>query len=139
MANSIFSYNPQSVLNSEDFFSALEYIRDVFWTKEFTRFYNELPLQVQNKFDYVISIVKTEYVVSAKFIKHLENTELYEMHVSIGNNEYRTIVFTMDNPNVILATKIILLNAFMKKSTKDYKKQLRTAEKILEGLLYDED
>ena len=116
-----------------------EYIRDVFWTKEFTRFYNELPLQVQNKFDYVISIVKTEYVVSAKFIKHLENTELYEMHVSIGNNEYRTIVFTMDNPNVILATKIILLNAFMKKSTKDYKKQLRTAEKILEGLLYDED
>ena len=116
-----------------------EYIRDVFWTKEFTRFYNELPLQVQNKFDYVISIVKTEYVVSAKFIKHLENTELYEMRVSIGNNEYRTIVFTMDNPNVILATKIILLNAFMKKSTKDYKKQLRTAEKILEGLLYDED
>ncbi len=116
-----------------------EYIRDVFWTKEFTRFYNELPLQVQNKFDYVISIVKTEYVVSAKFIKHLENTELYEMRVSIGNNEYRTIVFTMDNPNVILATKIILLNAFMKKSTKDYKKQLRTAEKILGGLLYDED
>ncbi len=116
-----------------------EYIRDVFWTKEFTRFYNELPLQVQNKFDYVISIVKTEYVVSAKFIKHLENTELYEMRVSIGNNEYRTIMFTMDNPNVILATKIILLNAFMKKSTKDYKKQLRTAEKILEGLLYDED
>lgn len=116
-----------------------EYIRDVFWTKEFTRFYNELPLQVQNKFDYVISIVKTEYVVSAKFIKHLENTELYEMRVSIGNNEYRTIMFTMDNPNVILATKIILLNAFMKKSTKDYKKQLRTAEKILGGLLYDED
>ena len=116
-----------------------EYIRDVFWTKEFTRFYNELPLQVQNKFDYVISIVKTEYVVSAKFIKHSENTELYEMRVSIGNNEYRTIMFTMDNPNVILATKIILLNAFMKKSTKDYKKQLRTAEKILGGLLYDED
>ena len=116
-----------------------EYIRDVFWTKEFTRFYNELPLQVQNKFDYVISIVKTEYVVSAKFIKHLENTELYEMRVSIGNNEYRTIMFTMDNPNVILATKIILLNAFMKKSTKDYKKQLRTAEKILGGLLSDED
>ena len=116
-----------------------EYIRDVFWTKEFTRFYNELPLQVQNKFDYVISIVQTEYVVSAKFIKHSENTELYEMRVSIGNNEYRTIVFTMDNPNVILATKIILLNAFMKKSTKDYKKQLRTAEKILGGLLYDED
>ena len=116
-----------------------EYIRDVFWTKVFTRFYNELPLQVQNKFDYVISIVKTEYVVSAKFIKHLENTELYEMRVSIGNNEYRTIMFTMDNPNVILATKIILLNAFMKKSTKDYKKQLRTAEKILGGLLYDED
>ena len=97
------------------------------------------PLEKNGSKILLISCLDMPIPVSAKFIKHLENTELYEMRVSIGNNEYRTIMFTMDNPNVILATKIILLNAFMKKSTKDYKKQLRTAEKILGGLLYDED
>lgn len=54
-------------------------------------------------------------------------------------NEYRTVIFTMDNENVMLATKIILLNAFLKKSTKDYKKQIKIAEKILGGLNYDEN
>ena len=34
-------------------------------------------------------------------------TDLYEMRVSVGGNEYRTIMFTMDNRNVVLATKIM--------------------------------
>ena len=45
-------------------------------------------------------------------------------------NEYRTVIFTMDNENVMLATKIILLNAFLKKSTKDYKKQIKSLFKF---------
>ena len=81
----------------------------------------------------------SEYVLSTKFVKRLDNTDFYEMRVSLGNNEYRTVIFTMDNENVMLATKIILLNAFLKKSTKDYKKQIKIAEKILGGLNYDEN
>lgn len=106
---------------------------------EFAQFYNSLSDKVKTKFDYVLGIVKTERIISTKFVKHLENTDLYEMRVSIGGNEYRTIMFTMDNENVMLATEITLLNAFMKKSNKDYQGQIRVAKNILERISYEED
>lgn len=115
------------------------HIRSIYWTMEFTQFYNGLPDKVRAKFDYVLWIVKTERIISTKFVKHLENTDLYEMRVSIGGNEYRTIMFTMDNENVMLATEITLLNAFIKKSTKDYQKQIRLAENILNKISHEED
>lgn len=115
------------------------YIRNVYWTVEFSQFYNGLSDKVKKKFDYVLGAVKTERVVSTKFVKHLEGTELYEMRVSIGTNEYRTIMFTMDNANIVLATEITLLNAFLKKSTKDYQKQIRLAENILNRISYEKD
>ena len=114
-------------------------IRSIFWTKEFSEFFNDLPIRVQEKFDYVISVVQTEYVISTKFVKRLVDTDLYEMRVSVGTNEYRTVLFTMDNENVMLATKIVLLNAFLKKSEKDYKNQIKIAQNILGGLKHDED
>ena len=61
------------------------------------------------------------------------------MRVSVGGNEYRTVMFTMDNENVILATEITLLNAFMKKSSKDHKKQISLAENILNRISYEKD
>lgn len=115
------------------------YIRNVYWTIEFSQFYNSLSDKVRAKFDYVLGIIKSESIISSKFVKHLENTDLYEMRVSIGGNEYRTIMFTMDNDNVVLAKEITLLNAFMKKSTKDYQKQIKIAENILNRISYEED
>ncbi|MCM1030770.1 MAG: type II toxin-antitoxin system RelE/ParE family toxin [Oscillibacter sp.] len=115
------------------------YIREIFWTVEFSEFYNKLPDKVRTKFDYVLSVVKSERVISTKFVKHLVTTDLYEMRVSLGGNEYRTIMFTTDNENIMLATEIILLNAFMKKSTKDYQKQIKLAENILKRISHEED
>lgn len=69
-----------------------------------------------------------------KFIKHLENTDLYEMRVSVGTNEYRTVLFAIDHENMIEAKNIILLNAFLKKDKKDYRKQIDTALLILKNL-----
>ena len=43
------------------------------------------------------------------------------MRVSVGNNEYRTVLFAVDNENIILSTRIYVLNAFKKKSKQDYK------------------
>ncbi len=43
----------------------------------------------------------------------------------------------MDNDNIILSTRILVLNAFQKKSTKDYKKQIEIAQKILGGFTDD--
>ena len=47
--------------------------------------------------------------------------DFYEMRVSVGNNEYRTVLFAVDNENIILSTRIYVLNAFKKKSKQDYK------------------
>ena len=76
--------------------------------------------------------IRTEYVLSTKFVKHLENKNLYEMRVSVNTNEYRTILFAVDNDNIILSKRILLLNGFLKKSTKDYSKQIKVAKQILE-------
>lgn len=108
-------------------------LRQLYFSDAFWEFYNELNERVRRKFDYVIGIVKTEKVIAAKFVKHLEDTDLYEMRVSIGNNEYRTILFAIDNDNIISARKILVLNAFLKKSTKDYRRQIEIATKILGG------
>ena len=109
-------------------------IRVVYKTPEFDKFYNSLPIKVQVKFNYVIDVVTTIYDISTKFVKHLHDTDLYEMRVSIGSNEYRTILFAIDKENIIEATKIILLNGFLKKSNKDYRKQIGIAQSILKDL-----
>lgn len=108
-------------------------LRQLFFSDEFMEFYNGQSDNVRRRFDYVIAIVRTVKVLTTKFVKHLEDTDLYEMRVSVGNNEYRTVLFAIDNDNIISARKILVLNAFLKKSTKDYKRQIETALKILGG------
>lgn len=112
-------------------------MRNLLSTDEFEEFYDSLEAKVQEKFDYTMNIVATEYNLSSKFVKKLVDTNLYEMRVSIGNNAYRTVLFAVDNENIILSKEIILLNGFLKKSTKDYNKQIKKAEKILKDLSHD--
>ena len=83
---------------------------------------------------WTINIVITERVIPTKYVKHLTGTNLYEMRVSVGTNEYRTVLFSIDHDNIIEATKIILLNGFLKKSTKDYDKEVAKAQRILKRL-----
>jgi hypothetical protein len=54
--------------------------------------------------------------------------------VSVGTNEYRTVLFAVNHKNIIQATEIVFLNGFLKKSTKDYDKQIKKAVKILNDL-----
>lgn len=109
-------------------------LRTIYRTAEFDKFYASLPKKVQDQFLYVFMLIQSIYNISTRFVKHLENTDLYEMRVSIGSNEYRSIIFALDNPNIIEAKRIILLNGFLKKSGKDYKKQIESAQKILNNL-----
>ena len=109
-------------------------IRELYFSDEFTEFYEKLQDKVKAKFEHTMDIIRTEYVLNTKFVKHLENTDLYEMRVSVNFNEYRTILFAVDNDNIILSKRILLLNGFLKKSTKDYSKQIKVAKQILEDL-----
>lgn len=110
------------------------YVRTILRTPQFETFFNSLPQKVKIKMDYVMNVIATVYNVSTKFVKHLDNTDLYEMRVSIGTNEYRTVLFAIDHDNVIESKNIILLNGFLKKDNKDYRKQIKIAEAILNNL-----
>lgn len=72
-------------------------------------------------------------VVNTKLVKKLIDTDFYELRISVGN-EYRVILFTIDHENFIEAKEILLLNGFIKKSTKDYKKEIEKAKQILNTL-----
>ena len=109
-------------------------IRVIYKTPEFNEFFDRLPDKTKIKFEHVFNVIQTIHVLPIKFVKRLVDTDLYEMRVSVGTNEYRTILFTMDNDNIIEAKEIILLNGFLKKSEKDYKKQINIAMNILNNL-----
>lgn len=99
----------------------------------FDEFYNSVPVNVQNKVKYAMNVIGEIKVVNTKLVKKLIDTDFYELRISVGN-EYRVILFTIDHENFIEAEQILLLNGFMKKSTKDYKKEIEKAEQILNSL-----
>lgn len=98
-----------------------EDIRETFHSEEYDQYYNSLNEKIKVKYDYVESIIKTQYVVNKKFVKNLEGTEFYEARVSVGTNEYRTIVFTIDSQSFMESKRVLFLNSFLKKDTKQYK------------------
>ena len=106
-------------------------IRTVYYSEEFKRFFADLDNRIREKYIWTIHITETVRILPTKYVKKLERTELYEMRVSVGYNEYRTILFAADNDNFIQATEIYLLNSFLKKSEKDYRQQIETARKIM--------
>ena len=113
-------------------------IRKIIHTDEFDMYYNLLDKRTVIKYDCAILYLETIYVLSKKFVKKLEDAEagIFEMRVSVGTNEYRTILFAVDHENIIQAKNIILLNSFLKKDNKDYVKQIKKAINILNNLEY---
>jgi len=108
-------------------------------TDEFDEYFNSLDERTKNKFSECMDILETVYVVSTKFVKKIVEEEegIYEMRVSVGFNEYRTILFSIDHENIIQAKQVILLNGFLKKDKKDYKKQIKKSINIINNLGYD--
>ena len=80
-----------------------------------------------------MNIIADVRIINTKLVKKLVNSDFYELRISIGN-QYRVILYTIDHENLIEAEQILLLNGFIKKSTKDYKKEIIKAEHILNSL-----
>lgn len=108
-------------------------MRNIIRSSEFDAFYHSLPASAQQKVLYALSVITEIRTVSAKLVKKLVGTDFYELRISV-DNEYRVILFTIDHENFIEAEQILLLNGFMKKSTKDYKKEIAKAQRILNSL-----
>lgn len=108
-------------------------MRNIIRSSEFDTFYQSLPASAQQKVLYALSVITEIRTVSAKLVKKLVGTDFYELRISV-DNEYRVILFAIDHENFIEAEQILLLNGFMKKSTKDYKKEIAKAQRILNSL-----
>lgn len=106
-------------------------IREIAYTKEFLEYFEQLPANIQEKYDYVFSIMVTQKVVNRKFVKKIETTEFYEMRVSVGTNEYRSFIFAIDTASFMECSRIVMLNSFVEKSSKQYKSEIIKARKIL--------
>ena len=85
----------------------------------------EQSSNVQEKIDYVFSVIKQVAIVPTKFLKHIEGTDgLYEIRVEFQSNTYR-IFCCFDSGNLV-----VLLNAFHKKTQKTPKNEIELALKL---------
>ena len=107
-------------------------IREVLKTDEYEQYFQSLDIRTQAKYDYAIQLMQTQKIVSTKFVKKIEKTDFYEVRVSIGTNEYRTMLIAADNPNFMEAKQVVLLNSFLKKDSKQYKREIEKARIIIE-------
>ncbi len=106
-------------------------MRTIFRTDDFLLFLENLDQQTKDKIVYLTEIISMQPVINTKVAKKLVNSDFYEVRIQV-NNEYRIIVFALDHDNITQCKNILFLNGFMKKSTKDYDKQIKKAIKLLE-------
>ena len=112
-------------------------IRNIIFSDECEDYYSSISEQIRKKYDYALQIIKSQYVVSSKIIKSLDNTDFYELRISVSSNEYRTILLAVDHDNFIQSKNVLLLNSFLKKDTKQYKAEIKKAERIVKRYLED--
>lgn len=109
----------------------METLREIFFSDEFNEFYESLDSRTKEKYDYALNIIRSQYVVNSKFVKSLETSNFYELRISVGHNEYRSIIIASDHDNFIQSRRILLLNSFLKKDSKQYKAEIKQAENLL--------
>lgn len=108
--------------------------RELIFSSEYMEFEHCSNSRVREKLRYAVVILETVQPIPTKFVKKLTNTDFYELRISV-DNEIRVILFAVDNENINLASTVVLLNGFIKKSTKDYDKEIIKATNILRRLL----
>jgi hypothetical protein len=109
-------------------------MRVILITTECLEFVDNQNERVSTKFFQLIEVIEEIKIVNSNFVKKLINTNFYELRIKAGN-EIRVIIFAVDHSNFTECTKAICLNGFHKKSTEDYKKAIKQAEKLLENYL----
>lgn len=109
--------------------------RELIYSTEYMEFVDSLSENEQEKMLYAVIVLGTLKSLSTKFVKKLINTVFYELRISVLDKELRVVLFPVDSENINLASRIVMLNGFVKKSTKDYDKEIRKAVNILKRVL----
>lgn len=107
----------------------------IFFGENVIDFYNAQHLKVQLKIEYVLDLVRFERQVPVKFFKKLENTNgIFEVRVITSQKSIRILCFQDQG------TLVVLTNAFIKKTQKTPKKEIKLAERLKkEYLIQKED
>ena len=96
----------------------------LFYGNRVIDFYKAQDLKIQEKIEYVLDLVRFESNVPVKFFKKLENTEgIYEVRVITYQKSIRILCF-LDGGT------LVVLNAFIKKTQKTPKKEIKIAERL---------
>lgn len=106
-------------------------MRKIFETPEYLAQKETLERNVIEKIDYLTAIIETQNIISTKVAKKLVNTNFYEVRIQV-NNEYRILTVILDHYDINQCTEVVFVNAFLKKDTKDYSKQIKKAINIYE-------
>jgi hypothetical protein len=109
-------------------------MREIDITEECLEFIDNQNERLRLKFFQLIEVIGEIKVVNSNFLKKLQATQFYELRIKAGN-EYRVVIFAIDHLNFAECTQAVCLYGFQKKATKDYKKAIKQAEKILENYL----
>ena len=109
-------------------------MREIDITEVCLEFIDKQNDRVSLKFFQLVEVIGEIKVVNSNFLKKLQSTQFYELRIKAGN-EYRIIIFAIDHLNFAECNKAVCLCGFQKKGTKDYKKAIKQAEKILEDYL----
>lgn len=100
-------------------------IREViFYGDFFWNFYKKQSPKVKKKINWTIGLLKDLEVIPEKYLKHIEETDLYEIRISFGNNIFRIFCF-FDKGRLV-----IILNGFQKKTQKTPKTEIDRAIKL---------
>jgi putative component of toxin-antitoxin plasmid stabilization module len=105
-------------------------VREIDITEECLEFIDNQSERARLKFFQLIEVIGEIKIVNSTFLKKLQSTQFYELRIKAGN-EYRIIIFAIDHLNFAECTKAVCLCGFQKKVTKDSKKAIKQAEKIL--------
>ena len=100
----------------------------IVYGSDFWDFYNDQKKKVQEKIDWIISLVQTLKILPKKFFKHIEGEDsLFEIRIKVETNIFRIFCF-FDEGNLV-----ILLNAFQKKTQKTPMNEIQKALKLKNG------
>lgn len=97
----------------------------VFFGENVIKFYRDQEPKVQLKIEYVLDLIRFEKQVPVKFFKKLEHTNgIYEVRIITSLKSIRILCFKDDGKLVVLT------NAFVKKTQKTPRKEIKLAEKL---------
>lgn len=106
-------------------------MREIYISEECERYIlEESSERVKRKFKYLLEVIEEHKIIHSSIVEKLTTTKYYELKIK-AENQIRVIIFTIDHENLNESRRIILLNGFLKRTNKDYKK----AVKIAEGLM----